>query len=204
MHKVIASAVVSLMVASQVFSPAVAAAQDRNSTATPIRHLVVIFQENVSFDHYFGTYPHALNPKGEPRFVAAPDTPSISGYTDALLHNNPNFLNTALNGNGAVNPSRLDRSQAATADQDHGYTAEQEAFHSGLMDGFPIYTGTPGPPPSGVTNKGLTMGYYDGNTVTALWNYAQQFAMSDNSYGTNFGPSTVGAINLISGPNQRR
>ena len=28
------------------------------------------------------------------------------------------------------------------------------------------------------------MGYYDGNTVTALWNYAQHFAMSDNSYGT--------------------
>ena len=43
------------------------------------------------------------------------------------------------------------------------------------------------------------MGYYDGNTVTALWNYAQRFAMSDNSFGTNFGPSTVGALNLISG-----
>ena len=43
------------------------------------------------------------------------------------------------------------------------------------------------------------MGYYDGNTVTALWNYAQRFAMNDNSYNTNFGPSTPGAINLISG-----
>ena len=43
------------------------------------------------------------------------------------------------------------------------------------------------------------MGYYDGNTVTALWNYAQFYAMNDNSYGTNFGPSTVGALNLISG-----
>ena len=43
------------------------------------------------------------------------------------------------------------------------------------------------------------MGYYDGNTVTALWNYAQHFAMSDNFFDTNFGPSTPGAINLISG-----
>ena len=43
------------------------------------------------------------------------------------------------------------------------------------------------------------MGYYDGNTVTALWNYAQHFAMSDNSYGTVFGPSTPGLINLVSG-----
>ena len=43
------------------------------------------------------------------------------------------------------------------------------------------------------------MDYYDGNTVTALWNYAQQFAMSDNSWDTAFGPSTPGALNLISG-----
>src|ERR1700731_1518140 len=47
--------------------------------------------------------------------------------------------------------------------------------------------------------KGLVMGYYDGNTVTAFWNYAQNFAMSDNSYSTTFGPSTPGAVNLIAG-----
>ena len=38
---------------------------------------------------------------------------------------------------------------------------------------------------------------YDGNTVTALWNYAQHFAMSDNSFSSTFGPSTPGALNLI-------
>ena len=43
------------------------------------------------------------------------------------------------------------------------------------------------------------MAYFDGNTVTALWNYAQFFAMSDNSYSTTFGPSTPGVINLTSG-----
>ena len=46
---------------------------------------------------------------------------------------------------------------------------------------------------------GLTMAYYDGNTVTAIWNYAQHYAMSDRFFGTTFGPSTLGAINLISG-----
>ena len=46
---------------------------------------------------------------------------------------------------------------------------------------------------------GLVMDYYDGNTVTALWNYAQRFAMSDNSFGTTFGPSTPGALNLVCG-----
>jgi phospholipase C len=199
MHKLFASSLAALLVASQAFVPVTGVAQDDHSTATPIHHLVVIFQENVSFDHYFGTYPHALNPKGEPRFHPAPGTPSVNGFNEGLLKSNPNFLNTTLNGSGAVNPFRLDRSQAATADQDHSYTPEQEAFHGGLMDGFPKYTGTPGPPPSGLTTNGLVMGYYDGNTVTALWNYAQRFAMNDNSYGSTFGPSTPGAINLISG-----
>jgi phospholipase C len=199
MHKLIASSLASLLVASQAFAPVFASAQDDRSTATPIHHIVVIFQENVSFDHYFGTYPNALNPKGEPRFVAAPGTPSVNGYTEGLLTSNPNFLNTTLNGTGAANPFRLDRSQASTADQDHNYTPEQEAFHGGLMDGFPKYTGTPGPPPTGQATNGLVMGYFDGNTVTAFWNYAQHYAMSDNSYGTTFGPSTTGALNLISG-----
>ncbi len=171
------------------------------ATATPIQHLVVIFQENVSFDHYFGTYPYATNPAGEPKFTASPATPSINGYGYTLLNANPNL--NAANGAGASNPFRLDRSQAATNDQDHNYTPEQQAFDGGVMDLFPLYTGVAGPPPSAppqqVLTNALTMGYYDGNTVTALWNYAQNYAMSDNSYDTNFGPSTPGAINLIAG-----
>ncbi|MGC2111029.1 MAG: alkaline phosphatase family protein [Candidatus Korobacteraceae bacterium] len=168
--------------------------------ATPIQHLVVIFQENVSFDHYFGTYPNATNPQGEPPFTPLPNTPGVNGIAGTLSSANPN-LNPA-NGQGATNPFRLDRSQASTNDQDHDYTPEQMAFDGGLMDLFPANTGVAGPPPGGggiVDTTGLVMGYYDGNTVTALWNYAQYFAMSDNSYGTNFGPSTDGALNLISG-----
>jgi phospholipase C len=169
-------------------------------TATPIKHLVIIFQENISFDHYFGTYPVATNPKGEPQFHAAAGTPTVNGFTTALLKNNPNL--NPKNGAGATNPFRFDRSAAATEDQNHDYLPEQEAFDGGLMDLFPAFTGTPGPPPSAppiAATTGQTMGYYDGNTVTAYWNYAQHYAMSDNSYGTGFGPSTPGAINLVSG-----
>ena len=43
------------------------------------------------------------------------------------------------------------------------------------------------------------MGYFDGNTVTAYWNYAQHFALSDNSYATMSGQSTRGALNLTAG-----
>src|SRR4051794_15181491 len=56
--------------------------------ATPIQHLVIIFQENVSFDHYFGTYPHALNTiPGEPKFFPNPFTPSVNGLSAGLLTN---------------------------------------------------------------------------------------------------------------------
>jgi phospholipase C len=173
------------------------------STATPIKHVVVIFQENVSFDHYFGTYPNALNLKGEPSFHAAAGTPSVNGYGPALLTHNPN-LNPA-NQAGATNPFRLSPSQASTADQDHDYTPEQQAFDGGVMDLFPEFTGAGGTAAGGTgspavfNTTGLALGYYDGNTVTALWNYAQHFAINDNSYDSNFGPSTPGALNLISG-----
>jgi phospholipase C len=170
-------------------------------TATPIKHLVVIFQENVSFDHYFGTYPYAANGPGEPAFYPRPFTPQVNGLSRRLLGDNPNKAN-ADNGEGAINPFRLSRAQAATADQDHSYGAEQQAFHGGAMDLFPKYTGSgetlPGAPAE-ENGIGQVMGYYDGNTVTAMWNYAQHFALNDNSYGTTFGPSTPGAINLVSG-----
>ncbi|HTA85278.1 MAG TPA: alkaline phosphatase family protein [Silvibacterium sp.] len=201
MQKLMATSLATLMIAGQMAGPAALQAQSFGSTSTPIKHVVVIFGENISFDHYFGTYPNATNPPREPKFKAKADTPSVNGYTDGLLFNNPNFLNKTGNAGGASNPFRLDRSEAATADQDHDYTPEQQAFHGGLMDSFPEFTGTAGPPPSGSKQEttGLVMGYYDGNTVTALWNYAQRYALNDNSYDTNFGPSTPGAINLISG-----
>ncbi|MFD1675305.1 phospholipase C [Alicyclobacillus fodiniaquatilis] len=149
-------------------------------TTTPIKHVVVIFDENVSFDHYFGTYPNATNPKGEPAFHAASNTPTVNGLSSSLLTNNPN----------GVNPQRLDRSQAVTADMDHNYTDEQKAFDGGLMDNFVKGTGK---------GSSVVMDYYDGNTVTGLWNYAQHYALNDNSFGTTFGPSSPGAINLVSG-----
>jgi phospholipase C len=129
--------------------------QDSVPTATPIKHLVVIFGENVSFDHYFGHYPVAANPSGEPMFTAAPNTPAVNGFTTALIDNNPNATNAknaALSPPANVGPFRLDRAQANTADQNHGYTAEQEAYDNGLADQFPAFTG------KGTTNGAGTFG----------------------------------------------
>jgi phospholipase C len=197
--KLLARATSALVITAMCAGPAAAGP----SPATPIQHVVVIFQENVSFDHYFGTYPFAANTgaPGEPIFQADPGTPTVNNLLAAgLLNHNPNFVSP----NG--NPFRLTRAQAATCDQDHNYTDEEAMFDLGLMDNFLEFnTSACGglapfqPVPNAGHPNDLIMGYYDGNTVTAIWNYAQNFAMSDNSFGTGFGPSTPGALNLISG-----
>jgi phospholipase C len=161
---------------------------DGGGTKTPIKHVVVIFPENRSFDHYFATYPNAHNKTGESRFQARDNTPAVNNLLSAgLLTKNPNLRQ----------PFRYDRSEAYTCSLDHNYTDEQKAVNGGLNDMFVQATSRVG---LGCRADGSSvMGYFDGSTVTALWNYAQHYAMSDNSFDTNFGPSTPGALNLISG-----
>jgi phospholipase C len=163
---------------------------------------VVIFQENVSFDHYFGTYPFATNSDGS-TFTPAQGTPAVNGLNFSLLAANPN----------ESSPKRLDSSPTGlagspggqlTCDQDHNYSDEQQAFDGGKMDQFVQSLGgtfgnAPGTTTPCNTLTNVVMDYYDGNTVTGLWNYAQHYAMSDNSWETTFGPSAPGAINLVSG-----
>jgi phospholipase C len=169
-------------------------------TATPIKHVVVIFDENESFDHYFGTYPYATNTDGS-TFHAKPGTPTVNGLYTKITSSGPTGPLLTDNPNG-LNPQRLTPSEALTCDQNHGYTPEQEAFDNGKMDKFIADTQSASTCAAGTDEffqPGLVLDYYDGNTVTALWNYAQNFAMSDNNYDTDFGPSTPGALNVISG-----
>jgi phospholipase C len=157
--------------------------------ATPIQHVVVIVDDGASFDHYFGTYPSAANTDGT-SFTALPGTPSVNGLTSALLTSNPN----------EYNPQRLTGSEALTSDQNASYKAGQMAADDGLMDKFVQYAeGPTGSCSPDYCPPGIVMDYYDGNTVTALWNYAQHYDMSDNNYQTTFGPESPAAINLVSG-----
>jgi phospholipase C len=169
--------------------------------STPIKHVVVIFDENESFDHYFGTYPYAANTDGS-TFHAKPGTPTVNGLYASITKNGPVGPLLTANAN-AYNPERLSSSQAWTCDQNHSYLPEQEAYDGGKMDKFVQDTGYDTSCVTGTSTEyyspGLVMDYYDGNTVTALWNYAQNYAMSDNNYDPDFGPSSPGAINLVSG-----
>ncbi len=160
-----------------------------------------------------------LNLPGETPFHASPLTPKNNNLVTPLdpnnnfapipgldlINNNPNGptgSGAAQNGAAASNPFRLSPAQALTSDQGHNESPEESAYDNG-NDG----------PVSEVRRRRrrhrrraglaiprrLVMGYFDGNTVTALWNYAQHFALNDNNYTTQFGPSTPGALNLISG-----
>jgi phospholipase C len=203
---------------------------------TPIQHVIVIFGENNSYDHYFGTYPSVgysaanagdakeIDLTNFPSTATAPANNNLVTPLDTstwapianptLLTSNPNSATgsgATFNGVSALNPFLLWNDQAATADQNHSPKPEQTAYDNGLVDQFPGSTGSTasasgGPVPVLVSSdtvaaqgKGQVMGYYDGTTVTALWNYAQAYSMNDNTYTSQFGPSTPGAINLISG-----
>jgi phospholipase C len=206
--RTVAVGALALGLAVALSSPAAGTpGSDQNNRPSPIKHLVVIYQENVSFDHYFGTYPKAPNTSGQ-QFQAARHTPTVNGLANTpgaggkgnLLTNNPNVDATGKQTNPRrLNPANIN--DVLTCDQDHDYNDEQKAFDGGKMDKFPTTVATTG----GTSGTGQAcqasdvMNYYDGNTVTGLWNYAQQFAMSDNSFGTTFGPSSPGAINLVSG-----
>ncbi|MFF8596890.1 phospholipase C [Streptomyces sp. NPDC015220] len=159
-------------------------------TATPIEHVVVLFDENISFDHYFATYPEAANTDGT-RFTASKKTPKdIDTLAHAgLLTRNPN----------QYAPKRLTPAQAMTCDQNHSYGPEQYAADGGRADKYVENTEV-GRCSGGLFGEpGLVMDYYDGNTVTGLWNYAQHYALGDRSFSSTYGPSTPGAINLVSG-----
>jgi phospholipase C len=182
--KFLAALASSTIIASGVATSSLA--ENDAKTTTPITHLVIIFGENRSFDNYFATYPSAQNEE-LPLFYPQEDTPSVNGLTSALLTSNLNL----------ANPFRLGREDAYTCSFNHDYTAEQKAVNGGLLDKFVQASSSVG---TGCARDGSTvMGYYDGNTVTGLWNYAQHYTINDNSFDTNFGPSTPGALNLISG-----
>src|SRR5260370_17872105 len=148
------------------------------TASAAIKHVVVIFGENISFDHYFGTYPNALNLPGETKFTAVANTPIPNNYVSnpGLLTSNPNL--NALNLTGATNPFRLPPQQALTSDQSHGYTSEQQAYDNGNMDLFPLSVGSADSAALAATSgaaavrltKGETMAHFDGNSFTPTSN----------------------------------
>src|ERR1700683_3084862 len=86
-------------------------------SSTPIKHVVVIFDENESFDHYFGTYPYAANTPGDGTpFTAKPGTPTVNGLYSKITKKNGPIGPLLTDNPNEYDPQRLTHSEALTSD----------------------------------------------------------------------------------------
>ncbi len=129
-------------------------AHDPAPAATPIQHLVVLMQENHTFDNYFGTYPGA---DGLPAGTSMPVDPK-----------NP--------GAGSVTPWHIGKS--TITDLSHNAATFLEQFDNGKMDGFISALNNRN------QDGRFSMGYYNGQDIPYYWNLAQNYVLFDRFFSS--------------------
>ncbi len=149
---------IPLLGASMVFGPFIqaqaASAPSGNQPATPVQHLVVLLQENHSFDNYFGTYPGA---DGLPAGTKMPVDPK-----------NP--------GAGYVTPWHIGNS--TITDLSHSAATYHDQYDNGKMDAFVSALN------SRNQDGKLAMGYYDASDIPYYWNLAGNFVLFDHFFSS--------------------
>ncbi len=171
-----------------------------------VKYVFVLFQENRSFDHYFGSFRGA---NGLFSDGANPRTPASN--TQAIFNTDGTV--------GSIQPFRIGNTENASDldDVDHGHPRMAAKMH--LVNGVPVMDRfalneqakylmgspiDPATPPATVSLKSkqfgeLAMAYVDCDTIPFLWNYANKFTLFDNIFQTTIGPSTPNAIAMIAG-----
>jgi phospholipase C len=158
-----------------------------------IKYVFVIYQENRSFDSYFGTFPGA------------------NGLYSQTASTTPGFTQTIVNTDGTtgtVSPFRIGPAQYAadTDDIDHSHTltvAKMDVQNGvALMDKFAAteelkYSPTGNPSLQAKQMGELSMAYEDCDTIPLLWAYADRFVLFDNIFESMTGPSTPGNLSII-------
>ncbi len=149
-----------------------------------IQHVVMIMQENRSFDSYFGTYPGA---NGIPPGVCVPD-PLHGGCVRP--HHDSNDKN--VGGPHGANDSVAD----INGGKMNGFVARAEAGGACKTSGEPGCTPCPGE-----TQKTCidVMGYHDAREIPNYWRYAETFALQDNMYEPVASWSLPQHLALVSG-----
>ena len=177
-----------------------------------IKYVFVLFQENRSFDFYFGTYPGAnglfsqnstlgfnqpivltdgsvgkISPFKIPQSVVDVNQNTVLLYpedTDSVNHAHKSMDIKLDIQNGVVKNDR--------------YAIVEEGLTGTLSPDGTTYTG-PAPSEKQVQKGELVMGHVDCDTAPFLWNYADRFTLFDNFFDTVIGPSTPNAIAMIAG-----
>jgi phospholipase C len=175
-------------------------AESDNGTHSPIKHTIILYQENISFDHYFGTYGHGSN--------GIPAGATLSHTNGALTW-------------GPYTPTQLGASQTRTCDVDHSYVDMIKMANHGAMDQFlqlgndktvgtpsttcPTFESAAAAPGSSLT--ALANAYYTGTAgdpnspLQNYWSLASQYTLADNFFQGVYGPSTPGAQWLVAATN---
>jgi phospholipase C len=140
------------------------------SKLTDIEHVVILIQENRSFDHYFGSYR------------------GVRGYSDqSLAFQQPNPSNTTSPPLGALLPFHLDTTTtnaACTHDITHDWVSQHQSWNSGAMDGFVTSRVA-----ANANDAVLTMGYYNRQDIPYYYALADAFTICDNYFCSVIGPT---------------
>jgi phospholipase C len=157
-----------------------------------VKYVFVVYQENRSFDSYFGTFPNAEGLFSHwPGRAASFDQPIIN--TDGTT--------------GRIHPFRIGPKQFASDidDVDHSHAGLLAKMHIGVAPGMDRYAITEekehyksgNPSPQAKQMGELTMAYEDCNTIPLLWRYASRFVLFDRIFQEMIGPSTLGNLSII-------
>ena len=159
-----------------------------------IKYVFVLYQENRSFDSYFGTFPGA-----EGIYTSAPS--QTPGFTQRIENTDGTFSN--------ITPFRIGPAQYAADTDDVGHSHAllikklDVAGYVPRMDGFALqeelnHVTAPAKPSLAAKQYGeLTMAYEDCDTIPLYWNYASRFALFDHIFQSHVGPSTLGALQIV-------
>ena len=189
-----------------------------------VKYVFVIFHENESFDHYFGTFPGANGLFDAPRgFTPANKT---AGFTQKYLDTNLQpatispFLmpQSVVDVNGKVVPVypadeiSVDHSHQGMANSmnvdpvtgvsaNDRYAMNQEALTTNANGDIVTKSGVA---PTSISlaakqKAEADIGHIDCDTIPFMWNWAKNFVLFDNFRQTIVGPSTPNAIALIAG-----
>jgi phospholipase C len=152
---------------SSVISPSIPSAC---SKLTDIEHVVILIQENRSFDHYFGSYR------------------GVRGFSDrSTAFQQPYPANTTSSPVGALLPFHLDTSKtnaACTHDITHDWVPQHQSWSNGAMDGF-----VSSRLPIDSNDAVLSMGYYNRADLPYYYGLADAFTICDNYFCSVMGPT---------------
>jgi len=142
------------------------------STATPLQHVIIIMQENHSFDNYFGTYPTANGTR-------------LDSTTSQLRHVNGLPGQVCLPYMGSCVSPHLTTSRVQTDPVEGQATYEMDYANSGT--GFATYSGP------------QSMAYFDYHLVAGYWDYAEEYGLGDNYFAPALSTTTPNRLMTLAG-----